>query len=337
MSDSALERFEVVIVGGLDRLTDADRRVLERFMRVRGGAVVLVPDARLNAGPARTLIQEFTARGAPPPRAAAAGAGVTPAERLSERPEKLSASAPLPPIQASELLLMRSDVPFTDRLAWTAGADPSAAVASMPRGDGRLVWSGALDAWRFRADDQGAFDRFWQSTIAGVALAVPPAIDLGVEPAILKPGERGDVVVRVRARGPVRASVDGQPIRLWPEPEAGVFRGSFAAPDTDRRSAVIASAGEGWQHAASRPIAVAAGARRPLPTRTAPLALLSASHQGIDVAPDNVAALEQFIRRNVIAPAAPVTHRPMRSVWWMIPFAACLSAEWWLRRRSGAR
>ena len=35
--------------------------------------------------------------------------------------------------------------------------------------------------------------------------------------------------------------------------------------------------------------------------------------------------------------AARVEGRPMRSAWWILPFAACLSAEWWLRRRRGLR
>ncbi len=33
--------------------------------------------------------------------------------------------------------------------------------------------------------------------------------------------------------------------------------------------------------------------------------------------------------------ATPV--HPLRAAWWMIPFAGCLSVEWWLRRRSGLR
>ena len=88
-------------------------------------------------------------------------------ERLSERPEKLTVVPPLASIQASELLVTRADAPLTDRLAWTSGAEPSSVIVSMPRGDGRLVVSGALDAWRFRSEDEAAFDRFWQSTIAG--------------------------------------------------------------------------------------------------------------------------------------------------------------------------
>jgi hypothetical protein len=34
---------------------------------------------------------------------------------------------------------------------------------------------------------------------------------------------------------------------------------------------------------------------------------------------------------------SPVPVWPMHSPWWIVPFAACLGVEWWLRRRSGLR
>ena len=68
-----------------------------------------------------------------------------------------------------------------------------------------------------------------------------------------------------------------------------------------------------------------------------PLSMLSASHGGIDVTPDRVAEVVRFVRDNVQPPRAPLEHHPMRSVWWMVPFAACVSGEWWLRRRQGKR
>jgi hypothetical protein len=324
--------LDVIVVGGLDRLTQADAQALDRFMRARGGAVVVAPDAKVSAGPASRLLQGFTLT-----------------ERLSERPEKLTVAAPLAPIQASEVLLVRSDA-GADRLAWTSGTStngPSPVMVSTPRGDGRLVVSGALDAWRYRTEDAGAFDRFWQSTIAGLALAVPPPIDVRVEPPILRPGEPGEIIVRTSTRGAglsgqpyertVGATVDGRPIRLWPAAETGVFRGSFTARETDGRSTIVAQVDGASSRSASRPIVVRADARRALPETPAPLALLSASHNGIDVTPSHIDEVERFIRRTVTAPAAPVTRRPMRSVWWMIPFTACLSAEWYLRRRRGER
>jgi hypothetical protein len=67
------------------------------------------------------------------------------------------------------------------------------------------------------------------------------------------------------------------------------------------------------------------------------LSMLSSSHRGIDVTPDRVAELERFVRGAVTSPDAAVVRRPLRSVWWLLPFAGCLSAEWWIRRRRGLR
>jgi hypothetical protein len=325
-TDDALESMDVVIVGGLEKLTGAEARTLERFMRERGGAVVLMPDARIAAGPALDLM-----------------AAVTLAERLSDRPEKLVVTPPLEPIQASELLLMRGDAPAgSERIAWTSAKESAAVAVSMPHGIGRLFFSGALDAWRFRAEDGRAFDRYWRSTIAGLALAVRPPISITTEPRIVRPGEQGEVVVRVRNAGaprdlPVRAEIDRRPIRLWPEPEAGVFRGSFAAGGIGGWSTVVAHVGGVKPASASQPLVIRGDARLTLPQVAPPLSMLASSHHGIDVAPENVAAVERFIRTSIVAPAEAQTRYPMRSGWWIVPFAACLSAEWWLRRKRGLR
>jgi hypothetical protein len=320
LTNTALDAFDVVIVGGVERLTASEAYSLDRFMRVRGGAVVLVPDVKPSTAPALDLLH-----------------GLTLTERLSERPEKLAAIAPLAPLQASELLLIATEPPLTDRLVVTSGANPSAVIVSMPRGAGRLVVSGALDAWRFRTEDDNAFDRFWQSTIAGLALTAPSSIDLNVMPAMVKPGGLADVVVRVSGERAVRAAVDGRPVRLWPDADAGVFRGSFTARETEGRSTVLAELDGATPGSAARPFVVSRDARAVLPAVAAPLSLLSASHNGIDATPDKIGDVEQFIRRTVSAPPATVTRHPMRSAWWMLPFAACLSGEWYLRRRRGAR
>jgi hypothetical protein len=37
----------------------------------------------------------------------------------------------------------------------------------------------------------------------------------------------------------------------------------------------------------------------------------------------------------VVTPGTrPVLWRPMRSAWWIVPFALALGADWWLRRRA---
>ena len=110
---------------------------------------------------------------------------------------------PAASLQASELLVLRALPPGSDVVARVPGSDGSPVIVSMPRGDGRLLLSGAMDAWRFRAADNGAFDRFWQSTIAGLALAVPPPIALSVDPPILASGRarRGDCPRAIARRG----------------------------------------------------------------------------------------------------------------------------------------
>lgn len=321
LSDERIDAADVIVVGGLDRLSAIDVRSLERFMRERGGAVVLAPDARLDTRPARDLV----------------GSARVFTERLLERPAALSMSAGLAPLEASELLVPGALTPDVDVIAETGGADAAPVIVSMPRGSGRLFISGAMDAWRFRAAGTGAFDRFWRSAIAGLAQAAPPPVDVTVEPPLLRPLERGTVIVRVRSReyAPLVAAIDDDPIRLRPDPEAGVFRGTFTAKGDAGRSTIDIRPAAGQPPVASRTVLVRGDAR--LHGVAAPLAMLAASHHGVDVTPDRIADLERFLRASVTAPQTAVVRRPMRSGWWIAPFVGCLSIEWWLRRRRGLR
>jgi hypothetical protein len=321
LTDRRLDATDVIVAGGLDRLSAADVRSLDRFMRERGGAVALVPDLQVTAGPLRDLLS------------------ISLTERLLERPAKLSMASGSAAIEASELLLVSDILPggsSADVLAKTG--DGSAIVVSMARGRGRLLVSGAMDAWRFRAAADRAFDRFWQSTVAGLALASPPPIEIRVAPPLLRPLEKAEVTVRVRsgAQAAIAASVDGgEAIRLLPEPEAGVFRGTFTARKTPGRMTIDVQQADPMRQTASQTVLVPHDVVR---TAAEPaLSMLAFSRRGIDVTPDRVADLERFVRGAVTSPAAATVRRPMRPTWWVIPFAACLSAEWWLRRRRGRR
>jgi hypothetical protein len=331
LNDPDLDRFDVVIAGGLDRLSSADVRSLDRYMRRRGGAVVLVPAMRVETGAVRNLLPGGFGRAAPQTDVL---------ERLLERPVTLATRGSVASLEVSELLVWRALPPGSDAIASTPGRDGSPVVVSMPHGEGRLLLSGAMDAWRFRAADNQAFDRFWQSTIAGLALAAPPPIELRVVPALLHPLERGEVIVRVRSREavPVSATIDGdQPIRLSPAAEAGVFTGRFVAGGTAGRSTVRVEAGGAQPRSLSQIVLVQSDARAVEAVAAAPLSMLAASHRGVDVTPDHLADAERFVRNTVVSPPATVVRHPMRSAWWIVPFAACLSAEWWLRRRRGQR
>jgi hypothetical protein len=320
-----LDNADVVVAGGLDRLSAHDTRALDRFMRERGGAVVLVPDARIDRGSAYDLLSQ----------SGRIRADMT--ERLLERPATLSMAAGVASLQASELVVFDAPAPGTDIVATTGGAEPDPVAVSMPVGSGRLFVSGAMDAWRFRAADNRAFDRFWQSTIAALALAVPPPIELSIEPAIVRPLGRGEITVRVRSGeyAPLTATIDDQFIRLRPEPDAGVFRGTFTAKAVAGRSTVDVRAGGGAQPAVSRTLLVVADAQPP--EAAPPLAMLASARRGIAVTPERIADLERFLRDAVPSSRANVVRHPMRSAWWLLPFAACLSGEWWRRRRRGLR
>ena len=324
LSDPRLDTFAAVVVGGLDRLSTADSRALDRYARERGGTVVLLPDQRIDNGPARDLF----------------GAELT--ERLLEQPAKLTTLSSAATLQASELLVIRAAGPGTDVLARIPGADASPAIVTMPRGDGRVLLSGAMDAWRYRAADNGAFDRFWQSTIAALALAVPPPIAIDVDPPLLRPGDPGTVTARVRSReiGGVSGSIDGQPLRLLPAAEPGVYRGDFVASRAPGRSTIeVRTVPPGPERPGLRGThtVIVRDDAQVLRPSTPSLSLLAQSHRGIDVTPDRVAELERFLRGAVSSPRVPLVRHPMRSTWWILPLGLCLSAEWWLRRRRGLR
>jgi hypothetical protein len=318
LADAHIDERDVIVVGGLDRLGASDVRSLERFMRERGGAVVLVPDARVDSGAARDLLP-FTL-----------------VERLLERPAKLSVRDGVAALEASELLIASGVAP--DRtVADTGGAQAAPVIVSVPRGAGRLFVSGAMDAWRFRSADNAAFDRFWQAAIAGLAQGAPPPVDLRIDPPILRPLQRGEIIVRVRSHeyAPLVASVDGEFVRLSPDAEAGVFRGAFVAAPGEGASTVEIRSPTRGQPVAARTVLVRIAAR--VAAASLPLSVLASAHRGIDVSPDRIGELDRFLRAAIAGRPAAVLTRPMRSAWWILPFAACLCGEWWVRRRRGLR
>src|SRR5439155_6806353 len=187
------------------------------------------------------------------------------------------------------------------------------------------------------------FDRFWQSAIAGLALAVRPAVSIAVTPAAIPLGQSARVRVRLRSPGGIAASrpvtvsatlASGEPIRLWPEAEVGAFSGTLTPSRTGvDRLDVVATNGNRTERGSIR--FVTGDYTRPVDDPIVPLSALSASRGGIDVAPNELPALERWLRQTIAAKTTPVQRHPMRSAWWIVPFAGCLSVEWWMRRRRG--
>jgi hypothetical protein len=252
-------------------------------------------------------------------------------------------------LSASELALPRTLQPGAVALASTTQQPARAVIVSFPRGRGRMLFSGALDAWRFRATgaDEAAFARFWTGVVANLAASSPPRIAISVMPAVAAPGERLKVRVasdplafhaRPGEEGPlVGASLvagDGTEhfVRLWPSAEDGVFEGETVAPSPGRYDARATVAGR----AADTPIIIENGIRHPPRSDADALRMMAATTGGAVVDATDTGALERHVRGLGRRDQRHARH-PMRSAWWILPFTAALCGEWALRRRRGAR
>ncbi len=319
LTSPSLDEVSAVVVGGLDRLGGADASALERFMRERGGAVVLVPDSRrdLELPAVRRLAGDLR-----------------PAETLLEQHTALTMRLPLPRVDASEIVTL---APPAGAATIAAMPDGASIVITIPFGAGQLMVSGALDAWRFRADAGVEFDRFWRTLVASAASAAPPAIAVSVAPGIVAAGRTAEVTVRLRSGASIDAIAAAddrqQPIRLWPAPAPGVFVGAFTVPLAAGPHSVSVSLGA--RAAIGRALFVIGGAHEAEPPPDVPLSLASATRGGIDVGPGEMARLARDLARANEAPALRGTDHPMRSPWWIAPFALCACGDWWLRRRRG--
>jgi hypothetical protein len=317
-----------VLVGAPDALGPQEIDALREYARRRGGAVVLLPDRR-PAGAYMSLVpvKRFE-------------------ERLLERPIDLRARAGL--LRASELAVTRDAAPATAR-ASTEPPEALGIVNEWPMGQGRVILSGALDAWRFRAAGDRGFARFWEGTVAEVALMSPPKLQVTTSPAIARPGE--EVRIRVALRHsefqpgsdvievpPVRARIvsadgDEQMIRMWPAGEVGAFEGRLRAPAEGRYDVRVSSG----TASADDVLLTATDVGRPRPAedaRSDRARAIASATGGIAVSSSDTAALERWLGA---LPRSKVTKtvRPARSMWFVIAFAAVLCAEWALRRRRG--
>lgn len=315
LDSDRLDEARVVLVGAPDALTGDDVARLDRFLHQRGGAVVLAPDRPMTGPVTRLIPQRWR-------------------EQLDDEP---SAAGPL---RASEWLLAADVAPLDQVLA--ASEDGPVVVAS-PIGAGVVVVSGALDAWRHRGND-GAFERFWRSTVAGLAMAVGPPVAVDLVRATA--GTDGEVHAEVRARTVREVEAweatatrtcdegDGMPLRLWPAGAAGSFtaRVPIGARTGCRVVVDVAGVGDG----SARLVYGAGGESSRRWTRSDAEAIASRTG-GLVVRAGDVSPIVQAWLDARGTERRPQQQYPMRSWWWLLPFVASLAGEWWLRRRAGLR
>ncbi len=213
-------------------------------------------------------------------------------------------------------------------------------IVAIPTGSGRLVISTAMDAWRYREDDGGAFDRFWRSIVAeGAAAGAPVRIEF--DGAIGAPGSRQPVTLRYRSMQPpstLEASAvarcgsppRAQVLRLWPAGSPAVLRGELSIADG---GCTVEATVNGAT--VTRGIAVSSASSLPADETLAKLERHARASGGVVTDKDNLVRLRAFGASARSPVTTPV--QPMHSAWWLVPFAGCLSVEWWLRRRTGLR
>jgi hypothetical protein len=329
LSSATLAPFDAVVVGAPEELTAADIAALRAFCELRGGAVILIPD-RQPSGPYTSLVSS---------------SGFD--EAVLDKPVGLVDQRAIG-ISASEFALPRTSGTGAVAMGSLPRDPAQPAIVSITCGRGRLVFSGALDDWRFRAaGDDDAFARFWTGIIANLAAAAPRRLEISVQPALAAPGER--LTVRV-ALAPTAFAVtpDGEGaavsasliagdgtahfVRVWPAAEPGIFEGEVVAPGAGSYDARVSVAGA----QADTPVVVATGVRHPPAYDDESLSLIASSTGGVIVDAAEVAGLRQHLL-GLSTPNEPRTIRPMRTGWWSVPFALALCSEWALRRRHGDR
>ena len=313
--------FEVVIAGAPEELRAAEVDALRYFAELRGGTVILLPDRR--------------------PSGAYAGLLPSPAtEQLLNEPHMLEPAG----VPATEIV----SIPATAGVRALASINGAPVIFSWPLGAGRVLFSGALDGWRYRGDPRSRAAEFWRDAIVTAALAAPPRVRLDMEPAVVRSGGTVRIVARVRPTefSAVEGSKTGgsfaiealvsdpsgreDVVRLVPTTEHGTLEGLIATSLPGVYAVTVS---------------LASGAR----SRTTFLArdeasMLSASGRALDGVPELtggvVAAspdLAPLVRHlsEIPRPTRREAVHPMRSAWWMIVFAAALCVEWTLRRRRG--
>jgi hypothetical protein len=174
-------------------------------------------------------------------------------------------------------------------------------------------------------------------------MAVGPPVR--VELVNVPSGGNGEVLARVTARSvsqidawqasATRACAQGDvaPLRLWPGDATGAFtaRVPIGARTGCRVAVRVEGVGEATAHLAS-------GAGGPVERWTsAEMEALAARTGGFVVRDGRVQPLVQAWVATRGTARQPETLHPMRSWWWVLPFAVSLAGEWWLRRRAGLR
>jgi hypothetical protein len=343
------DSHDAIVIGAPELLTQAEVGTLRAFVRERGGLLIVAPDRMIEA-PSPVL-------------------DLLPARRFTER--LLDEPAALTSMFASEFAIPDALLPGAETLLRISESNSPVIVGS-PLGDGYTIVSGALDAWRYRDRAKDGFDRFWRDTIGTRAAAVPAPVEITFDPAVAAPNDPISLQVSVRSSAasaataaataattvaarlaaspspssapspapspsstPAPTDTTPTPIRLWPDARPSAYHGAINAPS--RVGVYAVSVQLDGQAAPSRAyFRVEQNARIARPAWPGLQAFVEA-RRGLLVTSDRLDRLTRHLRESVRPANTRHARHPLRSAWWILPFAGCLGGEWFLRRRRGER
>ena len=260
-------------------------------------------------------------------------------------------------LESDPRFVVTSRVVTTRGAAATAGQPPES-LATLPSLDPfQAVIAGAPEA--LTAPDVAGLEAFMRQRGGTVILLVDEAI---ASPALrtLSGIERWTAASRAEPTGAPPASETFSPAAVppwaqsaghatWSMPfgrgrlvvsgqlDAWRYRDRDASAFDSYWRRAVADAAAAAQHAArpSPPFAGVALRRAPDEDDRALIRAWAASRQGRVVAEGAVSQLAEALSQAIEPPDERVVLRPMRWMWWWVPFGLCLGVEWWLRRRSG--
>jgi hypothetical protein len=209
---------------------------------------------------------------------------------------------------------------------------------SRPVGRGQIVAAGAVDAWRYRSD--GSFETFWRSLVADLAAATGDRLAVSTNAQAIAAGDTLEIEAEWRSVRATPGSVsvaamlrcpgtDDTGVRLLPSGSLARFRGVVDPVTPGACEVVVTLAGLGEARVPVRVLRTAPG---PM-TATDALSPAVTAYGGMVVDAGDETGLINAFRASTSAQLASVPLRPMRTGWWLVPFAACLGLEWWVRWR----